>query len=108
MIKGEFNWTVEELVQMFMNPNYSFTADACGKCHKTANVICGAGWFCECGHYNILPFHNHFIPHGKPDLGPSRKKIRFAIIISHLWPTWYGRYKPDWLRYFAPDIALSD
>jgi len=103
--KKDMNFDLSELITMFTYPTYSFTATCCGSCRKTANVISDAGWFCTCGEYNILPWGDHQIPYEHPDLGPSRKKIRAAITISHLWPTWYGRCKPDWLRYFAPDIA---
>jgi len=56
-----------------------FTASSCGGCHKTANVVNGtAGWFCVCGHFNVLPWTGFIIPHEKPDLGPSSNKIQSA------------------------------
>ena len=55
------------------------TASSCGKCKATANVRAVAGWFCPCGHYNILPWHNHQIPHEDPTYGPSRAAIQEAL-----------------------------
>ena len=78
-MKGSLGITFAQLKEMFSwGPHIFFTADTCGGCHKTANVCHGPGWFCDCGHYNILPWSNHQIPHKKPDLGPTRAEIHEA------------------------------
>lgn len=74
------NFSDEKLVEMFGWPHFNgFTADRCGGCEKTANVPCAAGWFCQCGYYNILSWGNHDIPHKAPELGPSRERIEAAV-----------------------------
>jgi hypothetical protein len=103
--KKDMDFTLAELVNLFTYPTYCFTADQCGHCKMTSNVISGPGWFCVCGEYNILPWHNHVIPHENPDLGPSRKKLHAAITISRLWPTWYGHARPDWHKMLAPEMC---
>jgi len=60
-----------------------FTGERCGHCKKTANVLAGSsGWFCPCGHHNVLSFHGCNIPHARPDCGPTRRKLRTAYIIA--------------------------
>lgn len=56
---------------------YTFTADKCS-CGLTANIPHGPGWFCECGHYNTLPYSHYQICHKRPDLGPTNIAIRKA------------------------------
>lgn len=77
--REDFDYTESEIVDAIETwANYpGFTADKC-KCGLTANVLIGPGWFCTCGHYNILPFYNSQIPHDKPDLGPRRSTIVLA------------------------------
>ena len=53
-----------------------FTAETCGKCKATANVLGGCpGWFCPCGHYNCQSWNCHTIPHAHPTYGPDRQVI---------------------------------
>lgn len=62
------------------DPNLCFTADSCPVCYATANPVAdNAGWFCRCGHFNLLPWHNHTIPHEVPELGPPLAAICAGI-----------------------------
>jgi hypothetical protein len=74
----DFNYSVEKIQEMAAWTNFQgFTADTCGKCKKTANLLAGgAGWFCPCGHFNVLPWSNMQIPHDLPDYGPPRECMR--------------------------------
>ena len=77
------NFTDELLIKMFCWHNFNgFTAATCGSCKKTANIPQGAGWFCACEHYNVLPFSGMNIPHLRPDYGPTRERIILAVIQS--------------------------
>lgn len=71
-------YSTEKIAEMSTWPYYQgFTADTCGSCKKTANVLAGdPGWFCACGHFNVLPFHGSRIPYDSPDLGPSQEIIK--------------------------------
>jgi hypothetical protein len=96
MIKPEtLDFTNKKMREMFTWRYFDcFTASSCGGCKKTANVPSGPGWFCECGHYNILPWSNHFIPHEKPDMGPSRRRIMKAAKSARGETFWHKL----WLR----------
>jgi len=71
--KEDFDRTEEEIIEACGRPGFNgYTAEACGKCRKKANVLNGGhGWFCTCGHFNMQSFHGANIPHKDPDLGPS-------------------------------------
>lgn len=74
---GNLNFTVDKIAEMATWQFFEgFTSATCGGCHKSANVPIGAGWFCECGQYNVLPWHSYQIPYDTPDMGPSRSDIQ--------------------------------
>jgi len=71
-------YTANEITEMSDTwQNYNgFTGETCGKCKKTANVFAyGAGWFCDCGNYNVQSFSSFQIPHENPDIGTPRSVI---------------------------------
>ena len=60
---------ITEMADTWANYN-GFTGETCGACGKTANVLAGgAGWFCDCGHYNAQSLSNFRAPHERPDVG---------------------------------------
>jgi hypothetical protein len=65
-------YTVSEITEMADTwANYNgFTGETCGVCEKTANVLAGgAGWFCDCGHYNVQSLSDFGVLHEQPDMG---------------------------------------
>lgn len=91
-------WTHEQLVNFHEVPNYEpwdngsggfrfvFTGDTCGNCKHEANVPHGPGWFCPCGHYNLLSFGNLQKTFEHPQYGPTRDaiiKARRQVIDAH-------------------------
>lgn len=57
-----------------------FTAENCGSCKATANVLAGGpGWCCPCGHYNVQSWSNSQIPHTQPKYGPPQQVILDGI-----------------------------
>jgi len=82
-VKSGLDFTKEEIAEMATWPYFrGFTADSCGRCKKTANVLWGAGYFCPCGHYNILSWYYTQIPHEAPYYGPSRQVIAGALALE--------------------------
>jgi RNA polymerase subunit RPABC4/transcription elongation factor Spt4 len=72
---------LEEIVTWQHVRTYGFTADSCGNCKKTVNVICaGPGWICpNCGAFNTQNWSgNAMIPHENPDMGPTRAELQEA------------------------------
>jgi len=69
--------SLEEIVKWHWVKVHGFSADSCGQCKCTVNVIAnGAGWECpNCGDYNIQPWSGHTIPHENPDFGFTRAEI---------------------------------
>lgn len=74
--KYSLAWSATKMRDYFRTvPSFCFTADTCARCRKTANVCDGAGWVCECGAFNILPWRNQRRPHVAPDYGPTLAAI---------------------------------
>lgn len=81
-------YTAEEITEMCDTwVNYQgHTGESCGTCHKTANVFSGgAGWFCECGHYNVQSFSNSNTPHENPDIGTPSSILKEGHGNSTKW-----------------------
>ena len=78
---GPRSYTAPEIREMLRWANFNgFTADSCGKCRKTVNVLAGGpGFFCACGHYNIQSWHCFQIPHERPDYGPAQATIQEGL-----------------------------
>ncbi len=57
-----------------------FTADTCGKCRATVNVMANTGgWHCpNCESFNMQSCSGHQIPHENPDYGPTRAELEAA------------------------------
>lgn len=71
-------YTSEEITEMADTwANFSgFSGETCGNCRKTANVFAlGAGWFCDCGHYNVQSYSHSNRPWKNPDMGTPRDVI---------------------------------
>jgi hypothetical protein len=67
---------IEEMKKTWVNFN-GFTGDKCGSCQKTANILVGGGWFCDCGNYVAqLICGVHPTPHESPDMGTPASVIR--------------------------------
>ena len=62
------------------NQKCGWTADNCGKCKSTTNIVNFMGWWChKCGHFNLLDWSgNHQFPHDNPDFGPTKEQLRIA------------------------------
>jgi hypothetical protein len=74
MIKYSAN-EIAKMCDTWQNYN-GFTGEVCGKCKKTANVFAlGAGWFCDCGHYNVQSFFSSQGLYGNPDMGTPANVI---------------------------------
>lgn len=59
--------------------NYSgFTAEVCHNCEAAINTFAGGpGYFCpRCDCYNVQCWHGFWIPHVKPEFGPTLRIIR--------------------------------
>jgi len=68
---------IKELLGM---PHFGgYTASRCSECGATANVTGGAGWFCPCGNFNLLPWYQRIFPLDEPTYGPPRATIERAI-----------------------------
>lgn len=53
---------------------YVYVAGQCS-CSLRANIPHGAGWFCKCGRYNVLPYLDHQTCFVRPDIGPPKHII---------------------------------
>ena len=70
----DLDYTVDEIRDKFAGRG--FTAETCGSCKATANVLAGnPGWFCPCGHFNTQSWNHHQIPHDEPTYGPPHDRI---------------------------------
>jgi hypothetical protein len=88
--KEDFTFTAEEIAEAVDTwANFTgFSGETCGECRKTANVLCGPGWLCVCGHYNVQRFHPRH-PHPSPDLGPDAEIIGRGYRASERWGGYY-------------------
>jgi hypothetical protein len=73
----EMDYSIEKIREMKQWPGFNgFTAESCGSCKATANVLAGGpGWFCPCGHFNVQSWSGFQIPHRAPTYGPGQAKI---------------------------------
>ena len=75
----QMNFSHEKMAEMTGWQFFSgFVGDECGACKATVNVPHGPGWFCPCGHYNILPYSNRRMTFEAPTHGPTREAIQAA------------------------------
>lgn len=86
MIHAPTTWTREKLLDWFKSNQHGivcFCGDTCSSCKRTANVPEMGGWYCACGHYNVLLFAGHNRPmYERPDHGPSRALVVDAMRAS--------------------------
>ncbi len=76
---GSLAWTDDQLKKAFDDPKTCFSGESCHGCKSTANVITYAGWFCECGEFNVMLWYGHDQrPHETPTYGPSGPQLQRA------------------------------
>jgi hypothetical protein len=81
--RGAYNPTAEEITDacktwaMFDG----FSGEHCYHCLTDQNVLAGGpGFFCPtCGHYNVMSFSDHQMPHKHPEFGPTADVIHAGI-----------------------------
>lgn len=81
------SFTAEQIADLCEEQGFNgFTADHCGQCRTTVNVLNNrCGWFCPCGHFNLLSWSGGFqLPHEAPQHGPSAAVLREGVDLFHV------------------------